>query len=232
MMMRRSLWLLVIALSVVAVVAAACSSSSSSSPTPTPTPFHPIACQVVWITNDPPTQDQTIDYYVIDGPVGNWVADSSAQLSFGAGTSQQGAFEGGFVLRYNLVNGSNQGTAVATTGDFAIGLDPLTGLTINNPIAITDNSSHDYFALTTAGVLGANEGSSGAGTFIGLWSDPDSPDVNAGGGTISILFSGTSFTLGNSLSYALCYVEGTTPLFTPQERIQEAGRRAAKHLHR
>lgn len=229
-MRRRSLWVLLVTSGVMAVIASACSSSSSSAPTPTPTPFFPIACQVVWITNDPPTQDRTIDYYVVDAPVGSWVTNSSAQYAFG--DTAQG-FEGGFVLRYDLVNGSSQGTAVATTGSFVLGLTPA-GLAINAAVAFTGNSPQNYFALTSGGAPGASQGSSGIGIFVGLWSDPGSPDVTDGEGTVEILFSGTSFTLGNSLSYALCYSEGATPLFKPVNgtRIKEAGRHAAKLLRR
>lgn len=228
--MKRSLLVL---LGLIAVAAAAAcdggDDDDDSSATPSPTNFVPVGCQIVWITQDPPGQSRYIDYYIVDAPVATWTNGSHvySQGDATGATNVTGAFVDGF----DLVNRVHDAAMVATAGDFSIsGLDAANPLAAGNPVQFADSTGQTYFLLDTANNLGASQGTSGTGTFNGVWSQPDDPDVTEGAGTITIVFAGTSQTLGSDLTYALCYDEAAFAPRSAVERVREAGARAAEIL--
>lgn len=231
---RRSLRLTLVAaaLAAAAVASVACSSGGGggSTPTPTasPTPFNPVGCQIVWVTRNPPGQTAIIDYYVIDAPVGKWVTGTNG-FYVGDPTGATNV-TGAFVHLYNLTSQTSAAAAVASAGVFTVGTDPTDPTLIGNPVNLVDTTPQHYFLLDSAGQLTADEGSSGVGQFQGVWSDPGSPDVVQGSGTVQILFESSSYTLGTDLAYGLCYSQSSFAPPTTQERIAEAGRRAAALL--
>lgn len=232
-MSRRNSLLALFALTAtaVAVGSAACSSSAGGGgATPTPsvsgTPFTPARCQIVWMRRLPPTSK--IDYYVVDAPSGAFVSGTNSYF-IGDSTGATNV-EGAFVYHYDLVNGSNAGAAVASSGVFAVATGPTDPLKIGGTISFNDTTPQHYFTLSSAGLPVADQGSSGTGDFTGNWSDPGSPDTTPGIGTMHVLFMGSSFTLGGDLSYAECFEAAAFSAMTHEQRISAAGRRAADYL--
>jgi len=219
------------ALSAAAVFSAACSSSSGgggATPTPSGTPFNPIGCQLVWVRHNPAGQSQKIDYYLVDAPSAKWTTGTNGYY-VGDPTGATNV-TGAFVSNYDVVTHASAGAALASSGVFGVGTDSADPLAIGNPVSFSDGTPQSYFLLDSAGNLTADQGASGTGTMQAVWSAPGSPDVTPGSGTITISWMGSSITLGNDLAYGLCYT--TTPFapLTEQEKIAEAGARAARAL--
>lgn len=209
---------------------AACSGGGDGGdggPTPTPTAFVPVGCQIVWINRDPPGQSDVIDYYLVDGPASVWTTGTHAyQQGDPTGATN---LTGAFVDDYHLPSGAIGQAMVATAGTFLLTVESV-GVT-GSAVAFDDDTAQAYYLIDSAGNLAASQGTSGTGSFAGVWSAPDDPDVTEGSGTVEVLFQGTNLTVGQTSTYALCYDAGSS--FAPlsrEARIREAGARAAAIL--
>ena len=215
-------------------VAAACTGDdddddgSSPSPTGSATPFDAVGCQIVWISRDPPTQSNIIDYYVVDAPIGTWVT-GTAQF-FQGDTTGLTNVTGAFQNDFNIATDTAVEAMVATSGEFQL---TVAGTGAGESVSFTDLVAQEYFLIDSAQNLAESQGDSGTGQFNGTWTPPGSTTVVEGSGTIDILYRGSSLTMGQTLSYALCYDTGSSfTTMTREQRIREAGRRAGALLSR
>ena len=215
-----------------AVGAAACSGGGGGgaavSPSPSGTPFVASHCQLVWTKKDPATQTRVIDYYVVDAPAGKWVTGTNSY--FIGDPSGVTNVEGAFVYHFDVVALSNMGAAVASSGIFSVGTNPADPTGIGKLVGFQDSTPQHYFTLTSAGLPNLDQGPGGTGDFTGQWSNPGSPDVTAGTGSMNIMFMGTSFSLGGDLAYGMCFPSTAFAAMSRDERLLEAGRRAGKYL--
>ncbi len=232
-MLRRGLRAALPITLALAVAAGACSGDGDdddgTDPTPEPTEFEPVGCQIVWVTRDPPDQTQVIDYYVLDAPAARWVTGTAGY--FVGDPEGFTNVVGAFVDDYDLASHVGAASILATSGSFVLTVNEDGPLAIGGEVAFADAQAQEYFLIDTAGNLSTSQGESGTGSFDGVWTDPASPDVEEGQGTIEILYLGSTLTLGADVSYALCYDAGSS--FAPatrEQRIRMAGDRAASAL--
>ena len=231
--MRTRRFLLLATLLSSMAVAAACTGDDdddAGSPTPTgsATPFDPVSCQIVWVNRDPPTQTNIIDYYVVDAPIGTWVMGTAEY--FQGDTTGLNNITGAFVNGYNIATDTEVEAMVATSGQFQL---TLADTDAGSPVSFSDLVAQEYFVIDSAANLAASQGNSGTGSFSGTWTPPDSTTVVPGSGTIGVLYHGSSLTMGQSVSYALCRDAGsslTAP--TRAQIVRAAGRRAGALLSR
>lgn len=189
-------------LATAALAAAACTGAGdddddAASPSPTPV-FVADGCQIVWVNRADPG-GSTADVYVVDAPVSTWVIGTHQY-----GTAASGRFYKGYVLE----TGAWESSALASNGSFAL---TAASTTAGNVVRFQDTTPQDYLLLDSAGNPIAIAGTGGTGTFEALLSDPFSANVTGGSGTLQIAIQGTSYELGQDLSYAVCY-EGSSPL--------------------
>lgn len=193
--------------------------------------LEPVRCQIVWVTVDPPGQDSTYDYYVVDGPVGIW--QSSGTVFFDVSdTTGDTNVTGAWVDDFDVVSRVWEQSAVATSGVFTLTISSA-GLGVGESVAFEDATAQEYYLLDSAGNLTSAVGQSGTGTFLGEWSDPRLPDVEPGSGTVTFTFLGSDMTLGIDSSWAQCFEEEEA--FAPlsrEERLRRAGDRAGEILRR
>lgn len=197
----------------------------------TPDPGNPTACQIVWVTRDPPAQTDFFDYYVVDAPVGTWATgDHNYFLGDTTGASN---VTGAWVDGYDLVAREWAQAALATSGAFTLALD--SGANPHAPgvgIDFDDATAQEYFLLGSSDELTVGIGDAGTGSFTGEWSNPGSPDVQEGSGTISIAYLGSDLTLGTDVAFAQCYGEAAFAPLSRVERVRLAGERAGELLRR
>ena len=190
----------------------------------------PVGCQIVWVTSDPPGQESTYDYYLVDGPLSLWTTgDHNYYQGDPEGTTN---VTGAWVDDYDIVSREWAQAAVATSGTFSLVVG--SGLEIGGSVEFEDATDQDYFLLDPDNNLSTPLGASGTGTFIGEWSNPLSSDVEPGSGTVSFAFSSTAHTLGIDVAWAQCYEAGGGAFAAESriERIKKAGDRAGALLAR
>lgn len=231
---RRAIRLVVLPL-VTAVLSAACAASDGDDddasphvPFPVPVasyvpPIVPTACQIAWVTSDPPGQNGVIDYYVVDAPLSSWEpGDESYYQGDPSGVTN---VSGAWVDDYDVVQREWAQAAVATSGVFQLGGDPIAN---GAAIAFQDDVAQEYFLLDEADELSVSVGTGGTGAFAGVWSFYEPV---AGSGEIALAILGTNATLGTDVAYGLCYeaAAGFAPL-SRAARLRQAGDRAAALL--
>lgn len=228
----RRLLLLATLLSSMAV-AAACTGDDDDdggSPTPTgsPTPFNAVGCQIVWVTRDPPTQSNIIDYYIVDAPIGTWVT-GTAQF-FQGDTTGVTNVTGAFQNDFNIATDDGVEAMAATSGDFRL---TVADTNAGSAVSFDDLVAQEYFVIDSANNFAESQGDSGTGSFSGTWTPPGSSTVVEGSGTIDVLYHGSSLVMGQTLSYALCYDAGSSfTTMSREQKIRAAGRRAGALLSR
>lgn len=203
--------LLLVALAAAAV---ACTGSGDDDDVASPSPTPPLAadgCEIVWVTNTTPGPNGLVDLWLVDVPIGSWTV----------GTHLYGGITATWYEDYDLddLDGETYGRrAIATSGDFALSAVSTTGAFVR----FVDSEPQMIWTLSTAGALVASQGTSGTGLFEGLLSDPFAPNVTPGVGTITLVIEGTSRSLGQDLSYSVCYEDAA---LTRPERLRETLRR-------
>ena len=225
--------LLLLTMSALAAGVSACSGDGDddddTSPTPTLTPFEPTGCQIVWLTRDPPEQEQFVDYYLVDAPISSWITgEHNYYLGDPTGATN---VSGAFVNDYDLVERTYAAAAFATSGEFSLVVDSNDALAAGTSVSFDDPDYQEYFLLDTAGNLGMSVGATGSGSFDGVWSPPlPMSDVEEGSGTVTFAFFSTNLTLGADLAYAVCYDAGSFAPFTLDQKVKMAGDRAGALL--
>ncbi len=169
--------------------------NGGTEPTPSPTePFPADRCEILWINS---AEGERIDFFRLSGAVAAWVTGSS----HGYALSAEDGFVGTYVRGYDLDDGTFDLQAVVTSGTFAL---TVPAVTAGASIAFADSSAQPVYLLDTAGSPSVPSGTSGTGTFTGVWSDPYSSDVVPGDGSFRIVILGTATVLGEDLTYATC----------------------------
>lgn len=213
-----------------AAIASACGSDGDGGGGDGPE-LEPVRCQIVWVTVDPPGQESTYDYYVVDAPVAHWVSSGTVSFDVSDPTGEDNV-TGAWVDGFDVVSREWEQSAVATSGVFALTVSS-SAVAVGAPVEFSDESPQQYYLLDSAGNLTISLGASGTGTFIGEWSDPRSPDVVPGTGNVTITYLGSDMTLGIDSSWAQCFEEEVS--FAPlsrEERLRRAGDRASEILRR
>lgn len=205
--MRRRALLLALFLAV--ATAAACSGGNGGQSdddddddagTATPLPSPPAFCYVIWGST---SGDGVATEYYVDFPAAAWPSAGGAVLIDDvANWAELAQYDSAGDLIFSMI---------ATAGTVTLVAAP-DGLDAGDAVSFDDDDPQRY----TDYARGLT-GTAGAGTFTGVWSDPESalftPEGKTlGTGTISVVaVSGTASvpaTIGDAYSYAQCYALG------------------------
>jgi hypothetical protein len=209
---RISLALSLAGLVAAAVIVGACGGGGgSSNPVASPTPFNPTNCQVAWLTAAA-SQAGAYQVYVIDMPIANWTTGTKAFSPSAGGNSAT------FYYELDLSTSVAKAIGHASSGSFAV---TAGGTTAGDSISVTDSAGVTLFDAT--GLSGAVIASGGTGTFDGVWSDP-SPNANpvfgSSSSAISVVYAGSSLSIGAQGSLGICYQQSSFAPLTPLERAK------------
>ena len=205
MTLRPRVLLLGATIAMALVAAFACTSGGPfgghNSPTGSPTNPQVDTCKIVW-WNTAQANVAHQDLFQIDAPLADWVTGTAGY----AVNSPVG-------LVYLDKDPTTQtsiaaAAAICTAGSFDLVLGNATATSAS--IAFFDGAPQPFYALNqTNGTIGAYVGTGGAGTFHGVWSDPAGTAPIPGTGTVTVVWEGTTLTLGQQGSYAICYRKAT-----------------------
>jgi len=170
-----------------------------------PLPITPTRCAVYWARENTLDDPPSLDFFAVDQPISAW---DTGPGSYGG---PQGAERDG-TFAYRSPDGSlslAESIGVATDGDFDLVIEGVAG---GDDVTFTDSTGQ---ALVDGRVVMAppTVGTAGAASFTGVWSALDADTSSAidwGTGTVTILYLGSSITLGGAelggmSSYAQCY---------------------------
>ena len=208
---RNRLLLALTATTCVVVLAAACSDEKGADD---PLPITPTRCAIYWARENP--IDESLDFFAVEQPIAAWTTGTGSYGGAQGATERLGTFV------YRSPDGSvslAESVGVTTSGEFNL---ILGGIAAGDSVHFDDSVGQQLVDARTS-VDPPLVGTAGAGVFDGVWSALDAAsesqiDWAGPGATVSILYLGSSITLGGAelgghSAYAQCY--DATAAFAP-----------------